>query len=419
MKLASTPQSAAHIMNLYQMIEQASDGSVITIPTGEYYLDKPLELNKNVNLIGETGDPADVVICANDGAAIVISAQKARVNSITFTNKTAKEVELSSDIVSSSVVVVNAGESEIGNCVIFGKGDGLTITGSDTAPIIRYCKIRDCTCGGVWIFYNARALLYHCNISHCGHAALAVCSQSAVKALNTEIHHSCNLGAYIYQNSFARFVDCKFHHNVLSGIELRNESDCVCESCEMSSNQEHGICVWGKCNGLFEQCDIHDNSSIQVVSIESQPQFVECKIHESPSVGALFHANSSGQLNSCEIYNTADVAIALSEYSDTLAIDCIIHHSRQAGIMCIMDSHGRFNNCEIFLCNAGGILVAEHSAPTFIDCSIYHNKIFGIQIIDNGSGKFYNNNFFDNGGQNWVIEDSAGEIVREDNSPNW
>ena len=49
----------------------------------------------------------------------------------------------------------------------------------------------------------------------------------------------------------------------------------------------------------------------------------------------------------------------------------------------------------------------------------YHNKIFGIQIIDNGSGKFYNNNFFDNGGQNWVIEDSAGEIVREDNSPNW
>ena len=87
--------------------------------------------------------------------------------------------------------------------------------------------------------------------------------------------------------------------------------------------------------------------------------------------------------------------------------------------MSILNAQGRFKNCEICLCNAGGVFIADSASPTFIDCYIHHNKVCGVQVLNQGEGKFYNNSFFDNAGCNWLIEDTAGDVVREENTPNW
>ena len=417
--MSTSSPKTTNSFDLYQALSQASEGSSITIPAGEYQLEEPLKINKNVNLIGETGDPTDVKLISQHGAAVVITAPSAQLCAVTLTNQNADELESSTDLVRSSIVVVLEGESEIVNCVITGKGDGIVVCGSQSAPIVRYCTVKNCTCGGVWIFQKGRAILYRCNISHCGHAALAVSEQSAVKAIKTEVHHSRNIGAYIIQNSFGRFRKCSFHHNALTGFELRDGSDCVCETCTMYSNQEHGVCVWDDSIGRFEHCDIYDNMSIQFLSLNSSPQLVESEIHESPGIGVWFHKGSRGQMETCEVYNTADAAVVVSENSDPAIIDSVFHHSRQTGVMSILNAQGRFRNCETFLCNNGGVLIADEAAPTFIDCYIHHNKEFGVQVINQGEGKFYNNSFFDNGGCNWLIEDTAGDVVREENTPNW
>ncbi len=417
--MSTSSPNTAKSFDPYQAFSQAPEGSVITIPAGEYLLDKPLEINKNVNITGETGDPADVKLVSQHGAAVVISAPFARICAVTLSNQNADEMEGSSDLVLSSVAVINAGESEIVNCVITGKGDGLVVSGSQAAPILRYCKIQNCTCGGVWIVNRGRALLYRCSVSQCGHAALAVSEQASVKAIKTEIHHSANIGAYLFQNSFGRFRDCTFHHNALTGLELRKGCDCVCESCQMSHNQEHGVCVWDDCIGRFEHCDIYDNMSIQFLSLNSSPQLVDSQIHESPGIGVMFHDKSGGQMESCEVFNTADAAVVVSESSAPSIADCVFHHARQSGVMSILNAQGRFKNCEICLCQAGGVFIADYASPTFIDCYIHHNKEYGVQVINQGEGKFYNNSFFDNSGCSWLIEETAGDVVREENSPNW
>ena len=417
--MSTSSPKAAESFDLYQALNQAPDGGSITIPAGEYLLSKPLEISKSVNIAGETGDPADVVLVSEHGAAVVISAPSARICAVTFSNLNADEVEDSSDLNRSSVVVVNSGQSELVNCVITGKGDGLAVCGSQSAPVLRYCKIQNCTCGGVWILNRGRALLYRCSVSQCGHAALAVCGQSVVKAIKTEVHHGHNIGAYIYQNSFGRFRDCSFHHNALTGFELKNNSDCVCESCQMSYNQEHGVCVWDDCVGRFEHCDIFENMSIQFLSINSSPQIIDSQIHESPGIGVMFHNNSGGQMDSCEVCNTADAAVVVSDGSEPTISDSVFHHARQSGVMSILNAQGRFKNCEICLCNAGGVFIADSASPTFIDCYIHHNKVCGVQVLNQGEGKFYNNSFFDNAGCNWLIEDTAGDVVREENTPNW
>ena len=417
--MSTSSPKAAESFDLYQTLNKASDGSSITIPSGVYLLNKPLEISKSVNIAGETGDPADVTLVSEHGAAVVITAPSARICAVTFSNQNADELEDSTDLNRSSVVVVNSGQSELVNCVITGKGDGLVVSGSQSAPVLRYCKIQSCTCGGVWIIDHGRALLYRCSVSQCCHAALAVCDHSVVKAIKTEVHHGYNIGAYIYQNSFGRFRDCSFHHNALTGFEIKNESDCVCESCQMSHNQEHGVCVWDNCLGRFEHCDIYDNMSIQFLSLNSSPQLVDCQIHESPGIGVMFHDKSGGQMESCEVCNTADAAVVVSESSEPSITDCVFHNVRQSGVMCILNAQGRFKNCEICLCRAGGVFIADNASPTFIDCYIHHNKECGVQILNQGEGKFYNNSFFDNCGNNWLIEDTAGEVVREENSPNW
>lgn len=417
--MSSSSPKTAKSFDIYQALNDAPDGGSITIPTGEYLLSKPLEISKNVNIAGETGDPADVTLVSEHGAAVVIRASFARICAVKFSNQNADEVESSTNLVRSSVVVVTSGQSELVNCVITGKGDGLAVSGSQSAPVLRYCKIQNCTCGGVWILDRGRALLYRCSVSQCGHAALAVCGQSAVKAIKTEIHHGYNIGAYIYQNSFGRFRECSFHHNALTGFELKNNSDCVCESCQMSFNQEHGVCVWDDCAGRFEHCDIFENMSIQFLSINSNPQIIDSQIHESPGIGVMFHNNSGGQMDSCEVCNTADAAVVVSDGSEPTITDSVFHHARQSGVMSILNAQGRFKNCEICLCKAGGVFIADNASPTFIDCYIHHNKECGVQVLNQGEGKFYNNSFFDNSGNNWLIEKTAGEVLREENSPNW
>lgn len=417
--MSNSSSKTAKSFDLCQALNQAPEGSEIIIPAGEYLLNAPLEVNKNVSIAGETGDPADVKLISQHGAAAVINATFARICAVTFTNQNADEIESSSDLKRSSIVVINSGESELVNCVITGKGDGLVVSSAKSAPVIRYCKIENCTCGGVWIIDHARAILYRCSVSKCGHAAIAVCNHSVVKAIKTEVHHGFNIGAYVYQNSFGRFRDCSFHHNALTGFEIKNESDCVCESCQMNHNQEHGVCVWDDCVGRFEHCDIYDNMSIQFLSINSSPQLVDSQIHESPGIGVMFHDKSGGQMESCEVFNTSDAAVVVSESSEPTVTDCVIHNVRQSGVMSILGSQGRFKNCEICLCRAGGVFIADNASPTFIDCYIHHNKECGVQVLNQGEGKFYNNSFFENSGCNWLIEKTAGEVVRQENSPNW
>ena len=417
--MSNSSSKTAKSFDLCQELNQAPEGSEIIIPAGEYLLNAPLEVNKNVSIAGETGDPADVKLISQHGAAAVINATFARICAVTFTNQNADEIESSSDLKRSSIVVINSGESELVNCVITGKGDGLVVSSAKSAPVIRYCKIENCTCGGVWIIDHARAILYRCSVSKCGHAAIAVCNHSVVKAIKTEVHHGFNIGAYVYQNSFGRFRDCSFHHNALTGFEIKTESDCVCESCQMNHNQEHGVCVWDDCVGRFEHCDIYDNMSIQFLSINSSPQLVDSQIHESPGIGVMFHDKSGGQMESCEVFNTSDAAVVVSESSEPTVTDCVIHNVRQSGVMSILGSQGRFKNCEICLCRAGGVFIADNASPTFIDCYIHHNKECGVQVLNQGEGKFYNNSFFENSGCNWLIEKTAGEVVRQENSPNW
>lgn len=401
------------------MLEKASDGDTISLEPGEYFLDSPLQINKNINLSGATGDPTDVIICSRFGAAAHVSAQAARISAVTFSNQQADEQEGSIDFLSSSIIVIEKGESEIVNCVVTGKGDGIVISGEQAAPIIRYTKIFNCTSGGVWIIRKARAVIYRSELAECGHSILAVCDQSAVKVIKSNIHHGRNIGAYVFQNSFGRFRECTFHHNALAGIEIKNGSDCVCEDCTMHHNGEHGICAWNESRGRFEHCDIHGNGSSQVMSLGSRPHLISCTVHDSDSIGIWLHRESSGQLDSCEVYKTRDAAVVVSEDSDPVFSECAFHHSHQTGVMCVLDARGRFDNCEIFLCQQGGALIADKAEPTFIDCNIHHNRECGVYIYQKGEGKFYNNIFFDNDGQNWKIERDAGSVVREDNSPNW
>ncbi|MBR6435251.1 MAG: hypothetical protein IKS45_01960, partial [Thermoguttaceae bacterium] len=122
--MSTSSQKTAESFDLYQALKQAPEGSHIKIPAGDYLLKEPLEINRNVCISGETGDPADVTIVSQRGAAVVVTAPSARICSVTIANQNADEQENSNDFLRSSVVVILSGETEIFNCVITGKGDG-------------------------------------------------------------------------------------------------------------------------------------------------------------------------------------------------------------------------------------------------------------------------------------------------------
>jgi len=109
-------------------------GTLITVKPGIYR--EALVIDRDVEIVGE-GDRARIVVEATDAHAVTVTAHRAVVRNLTVWAVGAE--------VNSGAVWVAQGRTVIEGCdQTSAIGQVVSITGKDSAPVIRNCEIRLC-----------------------------------------------------------------------------------------------------------------------------------------------------------------------------------------------------------------------------------------------------------------------------------
>jgi len=358
--------SSGKITDLHETIARLADGETLMIPKGTYHIDKKLTIDRNIQLVGETGNPDDVVIESTDEACLFLSAENARVEGLTLKTLTATESKRR------ATVYIIEGRSTLHKCNITSKVScGVVAYGNSTDPTLTSCKVFDSEGEGMTVWQGAKGTYNNC-----------------------EVFGNAGCGMRVHDNGNPKMTECKFYNN-----------------------KQAGIAVYQRGKGTFDHCDVYGNISAGIhISGNGTPSMVACKFYDNDGDGIGVFQGGQGTFDGCEAYGNTFSGITIRENSNPKLTNCKFYDNKQAGIGVVKDGKGTFDNCEVFGNTMSGILVIDNGAPTILNSTIKNNQQGGIFIRNGGRGTYEMNTLADNVKGNWILQ-NPGKISHTGNTP--
>lgn len=469
------------IDRLDRAIERLNEGGILTIQPGVHRITEPLTIDKDIQIVGATGDPKDVTIeyvgevifgksdetpeAPAIAGCIDLMAENARLQGITILVRTGferKDLSGGKDrVYLIPAVRIPKGKSVLHKCFISSDtGDGVKIDGPSTDPELIQCEMLECFGSGIRL-HQGKGTFKNCKLYRNEMPGLVVSSDSDPKVFECIFCDGKDFGISVRESGKGTFEKCHVYGNTKAGIYVSDGGDPTVRNCKVYDGKENGIEIYSGGKGTFEECDIYNNTKPGIVVL-GDPTVRKCKIYDGKDNGIIVYGKK-GTFESCEVYGNTKAGFAVSgKNTNPVVRNCKFYNGKGFGIFTNFAGGGTFENCEVYGNTATGIAVDNGSAPTVRGCKIYNGKHGGIcfqskskgvvekckvygnaktgitvfsesnptirscDILNNkkyginifrGEGTYERNTLANNAKGNWDIN-SAGQIRREGNTPN-
>ncbi|NBT25765.1 MAG: right-handed parallel beta-helix repeat-containing protein, partial [Actinobacteria bacterium] len=181
---------------------------MIAVRPGEYR--ECVIVDRDVEIVGE-GAPARVVIEALGHNTVTFNTESACLSNVT--------VKASRSNAAHSAVAVLQGRPTIEGCVLSSDcGTVVLVTGSESAPVLRGCTIRDGKAAGIVVEQSSQAVIEKCFVT---------------------ANHRWGIIVTTGGNPVIR--DCEIWNNLSGGILVRDKGTGTIERCQIYGNTDAGI----------------------------------------------------------------------------------------------------------------------------------------------------------------------------------
>jgi len=337
-------------------------GMLITVKPGTYR--EALVIDRDVEIVGE-GDRARVVVEATDTDAVTLTADRAAVRNLTVRAVGSGDT--------SGAVRVERGRVVIEGCDLTSAiGSVVSITGKDSAPVIRDCKIRDGKQVGVAVLEQGQGTIEKCVISG----------------------------------------------NAIAGVVIMTGGNPTVRDCEIRDGKGFGVAVHEQGQGTIEKCVISGNANAGVaIRTGGNPTVRDCEIRDGKASGVVVLMHGQGTIERCEISGNANAGVEIMAGGTPVVRDCQIRDG-QCGVWVYDQGQGTIEQCVISGNAYSGVQITTGGNPTVRDCEIRDGKSAGVAVHEQGQGTFTGNTLTGNARGAWDIEATAGRVTRTGNRPN-
>lgn len=264
-----------HFNNIQDAINSAPVESTIYIRNG--YFNEILNINKKINIIGESKDKTIINPTSKENSyAIKIASENIKISNLGIQNQgsglyttgikiSANRTTITScDIFDTPVgIAIWSSENEISDCRFYGCSDeGIALLGSEINSvnnnIIKNCEFFN-NCDGIELQYSSNNQISSCRFNNNSHAGI----DAIVKSNNNNIIFDCN---FKDNNAFGIFFS-RSKNNIISKcilsgnkIMVTASKDIKLEQCEFD-----GIYLTDKSSMTFDNCSNFIKSKIKTV----------------------------------------------------------------------------------------------------------------------------------------------------------
>ena len=251
-------------------------GTLITVKPGIYR--EALVLDRDVEIVGE----------ATDTDALTVTADRASVRNLTVRAVGSGDT--------SGAVWVQQGRVVIEGCDLTSAiGEVVSITGKDSAPVIRDCQIRDGKSHGVYVYEQGQGTIEKCVISGNALAGVQIKTGGNPVIRDCEIRDGKQCGVRVYEQGQGTIEQCVISGNTFSGVAIKTGGNPVVRDCEIRDGKRSGVYVFEQGQGTIEKCVISGNALSGVeISEGGNPTVRDCQIRDGKQSGVYVHDQGQG-----------------------------------------------------------------------------------------------------------------------------
>ncbi|HLM59599.1 MAG TPA: pectinesterase family protein [Pyrinomonadaceae bacterium] len=324
-----------------EALRNAAPNSRLLVREGLY--NESIVLDKSIEIIGD-GAAEKIIVRSTNSSCIAMQTEKALVRGLTLQGYGARAGK------AFFAVEIPIGELILENCDITSDSlSGVAIRGAGASPLVRNCRVHDCSDSGFYIFDNARARIEDCDVYRNANVSVAV-TQGAVPALkNCRIFEGANGGIVVWGNGAAGLIeDCRIYGHKLANVGVREHANPTFRRCEIYTGRDTGVFVHQNGYGTFEECSIYRNSKAEVgISRNANSTFRRCAIHDGENSGIILQNQGRVVVESCNIYDNRDAGVAIYGKSSATVRRCNIHRNRKVAIRIKEQSAALVENCDL------------------------------------------------------------------------
>jgi len=380
-------------------LRRIAEGGTILVRPGLYRYNEPLQINREMTILGESGDPHDVIFECEGNSALIMDTGHARIQSVSIRNVSSKQ----------PAVVIPQGRLEMAKCDITSEqGAGVKVTSEKADPRLTFCSIHDAGKSGIYFAEKCKGILENCDIHSNTVANLAVLEGGAPTVKRCKIRDGKQGGLFVLKEGAGLFENCDIFGNVLAGVETRDGANPTVQNCTIRDGKAGGVFVHTKGAGLFLDCDIFGNAAAGVhVREEGNPTVKSCKLHDGKASAVFVHSNGTGTFEDCDMARNALAGIEVRDAGNPSVRGCRIYDGKAGGIYAHSKGLGTFVNCEVYGNTVAGIEVKQDANPVVKGCTLRDGKQSGILVQKDGAGTYEDCDIFGNSLAGAEIRDGA------------
>lgn len=289
------------------------------------------------------------------------------------------------------VAITEGAAGTLEHCKIVGnRGPGIAVS-AGAAPKIDHCNIRGGKSNGICFSDNGMGSVEYCDIRGTEKPGVSVDAESAPNISHSNIHFGKQSGLWIQSRDGCLVEECDIHDNQEAGLVIGPGGNPEIRSCRIHDGTKEGVLTLGAGKGIFKNCDIFSNSGPGAsVTGGSDPRFIHCRIYDGKDSGVVFDADAVGSLDQCEIHSNTNANVISKTGASPGVRRCSIHDGKMTGISVIDSGRGQFIECDVFSNGKSGVEIKRNGDPLFSGCKIHDAIASEIIVSDKGLGTFEN-----------------------------
>ena len=317
-------------------------------------------------------------------------------------------------VIAWSAIVVWSGGPRLERLKISSRSaHGVVAVGTEARPIVSHCAIEHCGLSGLVWTDGAAGLVMNSFSGGNRKQGMDVRrgSNPTVQACN--FYESIESGIAVAENGLGTFENCESYRNKYAGISVKTGGNPTVHGCTFY-DANAGMIIEKKGVGTFDNCDSSRSLYGIVVDTGGNPTVRHCRFHESSHGGIFICRDGLGTFENCESFRNTLSGITVYSGGNPTARNCKFFESvDSAGIVVSNNGLGTFEHCESYRNRGCGILMSKGGNPTLRACDFYESVDgAGIVVSDNGLGTFENCKSHRNRGCGIMVSEGGDPTLR-------
>ncbi|HEV2859939.1 MAG TPA: right-handed parallel beta-helix repeat-containing protein [Pyrinomonadaceae bacterium] len=180
--------------------------------------------------------------------------------------------------------------------------------------------------------------------------------------------------------------DCDITSTTLSCVGVHGESAApVIRRCRVRDGADSGLYFFDGARGSVEDCEVFNNANVGLaVTGGADPSIIRCRIHDGVSAGVAVWQGGLGLLEGCEIYGNRMAGLGVSEGGRPTVRACLIREGGNTGVFIHHGGEATLEDCELFGHRDAEAAVTTGGKLFLKNCRVHHGRGSGVVSAEGG-----------------------------------